>query len=411
MRSSQLMMNGLIMLDTSISSEHSGVSCRKVAAAKDTLCRAIALEEPVPDGIAQLAGHPIFIYGAGNYGRIIYSLLTQNGIPSPAILGFLDMAATENSTLSSLPVYQPHASCVTRALRKEAQVVISIYSSLAEHAAIIASLHGMGYRNVRSGYETALSFHTANDPSTRIAETGFLRASLANIMRGSQFWEDNRSLETYVNHFVGYARCDLDSFVVETDHRQYFPPSPLRVKGDMRFIDCGAFDGDTIRDLLEYSGKVESLALFEPSARNFQKLTTYVRENEGDIAEQLTLFPCGVWDSTERPCFDGTALSASAISNRGDEFIQCVAIDDVLHGFSPTCIKMDIEGAELHALRGAEETIRQCKPDLAISVYHSLSHLWEIPDLIRQWVPGYRFFLRTYGSAGFETVMYAVDTD
>jgi FkbM family methyltransferase len=321
------------------------------------------------------------------------------------------MAATENSTLLDLPVRQPHAPCITRALRKKAQVVISIYSSVAEHVAIRASLHDLGYRNVRSGYETAISFHTANDPFTRIADTLFLRVSLANILRGCGFWEDDRSLVTYVNHFVGYARCDVSSFLVETDHRQYFPPSPLRVKGDRRFIDCGAFDGDTIRDLLEYSGKAESLVLFEPSARNFQKLATYVRENEGDISEQLTLFPCGVWDSTERLRFDDSALSASAVSDRGDEFIQCVAIDDVLHGLSPTCIKMDIEGAEPQALRGAEKTIRQCKPDLAISVYHSLSHFWEIPELIRQWVPEYRFFLRTYGSAGFETVMYAVVTD
>ncbi len=68
---------------------------------------------------------------------------------------------------------------------------------------------------------------------------------------------------------------------------------------------------------------------------------------------------------------------------------------------------MDIEGAELEALKGAERTIRQHRPQLAICVYHSLPDVWEIPLLIHQFDPGYTFYLRSYGFMGLETVLYA----
>jgi hypothetical protein len=85
-----------------------------------------------------------------------------------------------------------------------------------------------------------------------------------------------------------------------------------------------------------------------------------------------------------------------------------VSIDDALHGFSPNFIKMDIEGAELAALLGARRTIHDCRPGLAICLYHHPAHLWQIPNLIRSWNLDYRFYLRVHSNNGFELVMYAV---
>jgi hypothetical protein len=74
----------------------------------------------------------------------------------------------------------------------------------------------------------------------------------------------------------------------------------------------------------------------------------------------------------------------------------------------PTFIKMDIEGAEMDALRGARETIQKHKPILSICVYHRQDDLWRVPLLIESMAEGYRFYLRPHDVDGWQLVCYAV---
>ncbi|MCL1983378.1 MAG: FkbM family methyltransferase, partial [Clostridiales bacterium] len=74
----------------------------------------------------------------------------------------------------------------------------------------------------------------------------------------------------------------------------------------------------------------------------------------------------------------------------------------------PTYIKMDIEGAELMALKGAENIIRSHKPKLAISAYHKPEDVYTLPMLIRSYRNDYKFYLRHYTNSLNETVLYAV---
>jgi hypothetical protein len=69
---------------------------------------------------------------------------------------------------------------------------------------------------------------------------------------------------------------------------------------------------------------------------------------------------------------------------------------------------MDIEGSEPQALSGAEEIIKKQKPKLAISVYHKLEHLWEIPLYLKHIVPEYKIYLRHHSPLEYETVCYAI---
>ena len=70
---------------------------------------------------------------------------------------------------------------------------------------------------------------------------------------------------------------------------------------------------------------------------------------------------------------------------------------------------MDIEGAELEALHGAEQTIKVYKPKLAISVYHRLKDINDLPEIILGYNPRYKFYLRHYSLLSTsETVLYAI---
>lgn len=87
---------------------------------------------------------------------------------------------------------------------------------------------------------------------------------------------------------------------------------------------------------------------------------------------------------------------------------RIVRIDDELADETISLIKMDIEGYELAAIRGCENLIKKYKPDLAICVYHRVFDMWEIPSLIKRYVPDYQFYLRHHSNTQVETVLYAV---
>ena len=69
---------------------------------------------------------------------------------------------------------------------------------------------------------------------------------------------------------------------------------------------------------------------------------------------------------------------------------------------------MDVEGAEINALKGAEKLIKKYKPKLAICIYHKMEDMWEIPGLILSYVPEYKLYLRHYSPSKDETVLYCL---
>lgn len=69
---------------------------------------------------------------------------------------------------------------------------------------------------------------------------------------------------------------------------------------------------------------------------------------------------------------------------------------------------MDVEGAELDTLIGAQETIKKYKPKLAISIYHKPEDIYMIPEFIMKCRDDYSFLIRHYTSCTFETILYAI---
>jgi hypothetical protein len=96
------------------------------------------------------------------------------------------------------------------------------------------------------------------------------------------------------------------------------------------------------------------------------------------------------------------------LSETGDVVIQCVAIDDVLHGEEVNLVKLDVEGAEIETLKGMKRIIRDQRPNLPVSAYHTPGHLHEIGTMIDDWRLGYRFHLRVHEQNTFGLVLYCV---
>ena len=102
--------------------------------------------------------------------------------------------------------------------------------------------------------------------------------------------------------------------------------------------------------------------------------------------------------------------SSTITSNGKGEKIKLVKLDSFAEKEELNkinFIKMDIEGAELDALKGAAETIKKYKPKLAICVYHKGRDMIDIPQYLKSLVPEYEFFLKHNTNSWAETVLYA----
>jgi FkbM family methyltransferase len=222
--------------------------------------------------------------------------------------------------------------------------------------------------------------------------------------------EDEKSFMIYKDAISSFVTAECIMSAEAETNNQYFPVDIPFNKGYSKFIDCGAFTGDTITQLRKIKGKTDTVIAFEADIQNFKALTEMIRQNKESIAGNIILYPCGVWSKHEQFKFNSIKGSGSALSEDGTSIIQCVALDDVLPCFVPTFIKMDIEGAEYEALLGAKNIIQNHRPDLAICVYHSIIDFCRIPLLIDGWNLGYKFFLRCHNDFNQEIVMYATCT-
>ena len=101
-------------------------------------------------------------------------------------------------------------------------------------------------------------------------------------------------------------------------------------------------NGDTVMRLNTMFGKVDAIACFEPDLENLELLTRYFTNKHNEIAKSVIAFPCGVFSHETQLHFAGGNKIGSMISDKGESFIQCVALDHVIPGFKPTFISIPL---------------------------------------------------------------------
>lgn len=202
----------------------------------------------------------------------------------------------------------------------------------------------------------------------------------------------------------GFARQNYYGDICHSD--QYFQNNLIRFTENSVLVDCGAYTGDTMQDFLRRGLPFRKYIAYELNRRNYEKLQNNMNDARGGETGELIAYNCGVGERNEQIYYDDV-VSASSVSSTGIPG-EIVRMSDHLRDEAVSFIKMDIEGAEMGALRGAEELIRRRRPDLAICVYHSISDLYEIPLYIHSIVPEYQLYLRHHTPVFCETVCYAV---
>ena len=191
---------------------------------------------------------------------------------------------------------------------------------------------------------------------------------------------------------------------------QYFDEQIVTFSENEVWVDAGCYDfhksDEFIKRLHKKKLDFRKIYAFEPD--NIQYEVCKKRINDSGYKDKIELFKAGLWSSNRDICFESSGDGDSHVTGEeGSNKIKVIEFDSIEHD-KVTFVKMDIEGSELEALKGMEQTICTDKPLLAVCIYHKYEDMWTIPMYLKKLVPEYRLFVRHYSNTKYETVLYAV---
>ena len=199
---------------------------------------------------------------------------------------------------------------------------------------------------------------------------------------------------------------EIPEIPIACDEGQYFGPDFVKLGEGEVFVDAGCFDLGSSLEFRRRCKHVKKVYAFEPEPCQYQAC---LKRKAEECFSAVELLPYGVWSERTTLHFNATKGSASCMCEDGELNVPVIPIDEIVDPADHvTMIKMDIEGAELEALKGSKKVIQRDKPRLAICIYHKPEDMTEIPLYIKELVPEYKLYIRHHSNAGTETVLYAV---
>jgi len=146
------------------------------------------------------------------------------------------------------------------------------------------------------------------------------------------------------------------------------------VSPDAVVFDVGANVGFYTLLASKLVGPKGRVFAFEPLPRNLHYLKRHLAMNR---ASNVALFEAAVWDRSGIVRFDaGPDASQGRVHADGFD-VASVSLDELWAEGSlplPDVIKMDIEGGELHALRGARQMLERASPTVLLATHGPTVH-------------------------------------
>lgn len=208
------------------------------------------------------------------------------------------------------------------------------------------------------------------------------------------------------------------------DPLAFFARSVPRPREYLDFIETGRIRTIIEGGVMDGKNTAEFLAFLPPDGAvyGFEPLLE-VYENGPYRAEverhpNCRIYPFALWERRQRLLFeiDPANIAGGKVFPEGDvggrrRPVEAVAVDEFVEEHRVgrvDYLKLDIEGAEPEALRGARQVLRRDRPQVAVCIYHRKEHLVEIPLLLAELLPDCVHRLGHYSCSFWDTVWYAL---
>jgi FkbM family methyltransferase len=355
----------------------------------------------------KLNNNQFYVYGAGTFGPTLVSYLVAQGKTPICVLDIMPRKAQ----LSGVQVLRPSEAKIDFSL----PVVVSVIGYDKD-------IRALGFQQLMTVFEVFETFPQALYNFTLsgmnwMSAPKELQVVDTQINKLCNLLADDNSKDTLAKLVSFRKNPSKNTYPWPQGHEEYFPEDipKLYQYDELKILDCGAFDGDTISAFYKrFKSKVSSYYAIEANARNLNRLKARLLNENIENDNWLSLHHLAVGDRIGEIeiADEGSASSIScvkSVEHTRTENVKLVTIDSLLGDKAINVLKMDIEGAEEWAIDGARSTIATHKPTLVLSIYHRPQDLWSLAFLVDSLTPNtYNYYIRHEGHWGFETVLYAI---
>lgn len=318
---------------------------------------------------------PIFIYGMGDGAMKIMNVFKQKNITLSGIFASDDFVRGH-----SFEGYHVHR-------------LSEIEEAVDDFVVVLA--FAAGYQEIVDKINDIASRHTLYVPDVPVAGTGlftyeYCEEHSQEIEEVYDLLADDFSRKVYANIINFKISGKIEYLSSVTTPKSEIYKKIIKPGMNEVYVDLGAYNGDTIRELMEFThGSYSSIYALEPDRKNFKKLSKFVSG-----MRHIYAYNSAAWcKETELP-FASRAGRQSSISADSEITVKCLSVDTVLSGKAATLIKMDVEGYEREAIWGAAYTISHFSPRMMVSLYHRNQDIFELPLLIKKLNPDYKLYIR-----------------
>ena len=334
----------------------------------------------------------VYIFGTTRYSVILNEYFKTMGI---TVAGFIDDMTSEQS-FQGLPIVK--LSGIDQDVTIVSSVIEGRPKSVRNH------LRGEQFEKIVNYFDFnyldssrfPIPFNTGNYEK--------IKSNFSRLQRIYDRLEDDLSRETLQTVLDARINFDHDRQKMEYNLSSQYFEDFIGKDQIVSFVDAGGYDGSTTLRAKEVFRNLSRIYYIEPSPDGMNASRKRLAALKGCSVE---FFETAL-SSEDRTTFMTTGKGgANHLMDDGEVMTKVSTLDSLIDK-QVDYIKLDIEGEEVNALKGARRLITEYKPSLAVCIYHEQNHFWEIPSLLMAMNPTYRIYVRHYTEGIFETVMYFI---
>ncbi len=225
-------------------------------------------------------------------------------------------------------------------------------------------------------------------------DRNFFNSNYDKIKAAYEIFSDEKSKNAFAAVINYKLSGKMDYLISAYSEREELYELIKSYKKIESIADCGAYNGDTVKEAKKYMKELRSALAIEPDPKNYKRLLKYA-----DSEEEISIKPINAALWCEAKCGEiqssgnrNSSVSATASHEYKSTDVPLITLDSL--NFAPDYIKYDVEGAEMEALIGSSSTIFLHAPVLLVSIYHRSADIFTIVLYLAKNYKNYDFYIR-----------------